>query len=170
MEVTLIAAIAENDVIGKDGEMPWYYSEDLEQFRRRTMGHPVIVGRVTYAAITDRTGGPLDGRTNVVLTRSPDRVDASDPSVRVATTTDEALELARSEGTGQAFVAGGASVYEQFLPRADRLVITEIHDTFDGDTTFPEWEEADWREIERDAHEELSFVTYERESPSTDGP
>lgn len=162
MELTLIAAVAENGVIGRDGAMPWYFPEDLEQFKQRTLGNPVIVGRVTYESIVDRIGGPLPGRTNIVLTRHPERVDTSDPAVRVATTTDEAIQLAREEGSERAFVAGGASLYEQFLPIADRLVLTEIYESFEGDTKFPEWERDNWQETEREPREELAFVTYER--------
>lgn len=164
MRVSLIAAVTPNGVIGKDGEMPWHFPADLAHFRRQTLGHPVIVGRITHEAIVDRLGGPLPERTTVVLTRSPERVDTAAPEVYVATTTDEALELARRESEGVTFVAGGASVYEQFLPIADRLVLTEIHEEYDGDTYFPSWERDEWREIERDDRDDLSFVTYDRKS------
>ena len=180
MRLTIIAAVAENGVIGADGEMPWHHPEDLQAFKERTLGQPVIMGRVTYEAIVDRIGGPLPGRTNIVLTRTPERVDASHRDVHVAETVDEAIELARqkSEGErsdehtaqagderrkdGEAFVAGGGSVYEQFLPVADRMVLTEIHERHEGDTTFPEWDERNWQEVERDEREALSFVTYRR--------
>jgi len=183
MRVTLIAAVAANGVIGKDGAMPWHYPEDLAHFKRVTMGHPVVLGRITFESIVDRLGGPLPGRTNVVLTRNPDRVDTSDPAVVVATTVEEALDCARrahdetstDDSNAQprhsgedkrepleVFVAGGASVYEQFLPVADRMVLTEIHDSYDGDTLFPEWDENEWRELERESHDDLSFVTYSR--------
>lgn len=164
MRVTLIAAVTPNGVIGKDGEMPWHFPADLAHFRRQTLGHPVIVGRITHEAIVDRLGGPLPERATVVLTRSPERVDTAAPEVSVATTTDEALEMARLEGEGVTFVAGGASVYEQFLPIADRLVLTEIHEEYDGDTYFPSWERDEWLEIERDDRDDLSFVTYDRKS------
>jgi len=164
MRVSLIAAVAANGVIGKDGEMPWQYPEDLAHFRRRTLGRPVIVGRITHEAIVDRLGGPLPERASVVLTRSPERVDTAAPSVQVATTISEALELARQESEEVAFVAGGASVYEQFLPIADRLVLTEIHEEYDGDTVFPAWDRSEWRAVERDDRDALSFVTYDRES------
>lgn len=162
MHVTLVAAVAENGVIGKDGRMPWHYPEDLRHFKELTMGHPVVMGRVTYEAVVDRLDGPLPGRTTVVLTRDPGRVEASSPDVRIATTVEEAIECAREVGTGETFVAGGASVYEQFLPVADRMVLTEIHQSYDGDTTFPEWDAEEWTELERANHEELSFVTYVR--------
>jgi len=167
MRLTIIAAVAENGVIGAGGEMPWHYPEDLQAFKDRTLGHPVIMGRVTYEAIVDRIGGPLPGRTNIVLTRTPERVDTTAEDVHAAETVEEAIELARaasdeSEAVEEAFVAGGGSIYEQFLPVADRMVLTEIHESYGGDTTFPEWDEDDWREIERDDREGLSFVTYRR--------
>jgi dihydrofolate reductase len=162
MRLTIVAAVAANGVIGADGEMPWHYPADLRHFKQLTMGHPVILGRVTYETIADRIGGPLPGRTSVVLTRSPDRVDTSSPRVRVATTVEEAVECARETDASEAFVAGGASVYEQFLPVADRMVLTEVHETHEGDTTFPGWDEENWQELERDERAALSFVTYRR--------
>lgn len=170
MRVVIIAAVGENGVIGNDGSMPWHYPRDLEHFKETTMGYPVVMGRVTYERIVDRIGGPLSGRTNIVLTRDPERIDSSDTRVRVATTLDEALEHARESGADQVFVAGGGSVYEQALPVADRLILTEIHDDFEGDTTFPEWDDENWRETDRETTDELSFVTYDRRQGSaTDG-
>ena len=167
MRVSLIAAVAANGVIGRDGAMPWHYPEDLMHFKQVTMGHPVIMGRVTFESIVARIDGPLPGRTNIVLTRDPDRIDADHDAVLVATSVEEALELARGQDVDEVFVAGGASIYEQFLPVADRLVLTEIHDSYEGDTTFPEWSEAEWQEIERDDRETLSFVTFSRREQSS---
>lgn len=175
MEITLIAAVDEGGVIGVDGEMPWHYPADLERFKRLTMGHPVIMGRVTYESIVAGLGGPLPGRTSVVLTRSPDAVatvsdgetdgseaDAHETVVRVATSVEEALGQARETGTDEVFVAGGATVYAQFLPRADRLELTEIHASYDGDTWFPDWDREEWTAVSREDRDDLSFVTYER--------
>ncbi|WP_436925221.1 dihydrofolate reductase [Halosimplex amylolyticum] len=159
IEIALVAAVAENDVIGADGEMPWHYPEDLAHFKETTMGHPVIMGRVTYESISAQLGGPLPGRTNVVLTRSG--VDAPEEVVQVESV-EAAVEAAAGTGGATAFVAGGATVYEQFLPRADRLVLTEVPGEPDGDTFFPEWERGDWTEVERREAGDLAFVTYER--------
>ncbi|MFB6297658.1 MAG: dihydrofolate reductase [Salinirussus sp.] len=146
MEVALVAAVAENGVIGVDGEMPWHYPADLRQFRERTTGHPVIVGRRTFERIVDRIGGPLPDRTNVVLSRS-------DPDVPgdaiVVTGVEAALDAARATGTDTAYVIGGAAVYEQFLPIADRLVLTRIPGTYDGDTVWPGHDEHRWTETDR---------------------
>lgn len=125
------------------------------------MGHPVIVGRKTFERIVDRLGEPLPGRTNVVLSRStPDLPDG----VLLANSPAEALAVA-IERDDRVFVIGGGAVYEAFLPIADRLVLTEIHACYEGDTEFPAWPPGDeWRERDRDDYEELSFVIYERET------
>lgn len=161
--VALIAAVAENRVIGADGGMPWHYPADLAHFKATTMGHPVILGRVTYESISAQLGGPLPGRTNIVLTRSG--VDAPAEVVQVGSV-DAAAEAAADAlaetGTGTAFVAGGATVYEAFLDRADRLVLTEVPGEPEGDTRFPEWDPVEWAEVDREREGELSFVTYER--------
>ncbi len=163
LAVALVAAVADNGVIGADGGMPWHHPEDLRRFRETTTGHPVVVGRRTYEAIVDRLGEPLPGRTSVVLTtREP---ELPQRAVR-AGSVREALALAaadaRERGVDTCYVAGGGSVYEQFLPLADRLVLTEVHETPAGDVRFPDWDRSDWREVEREVGETLSFVTYER--------
>jgi len=161
IEIALVAAVAENGVIGADGELPWHYSEDLQHFKETTMGHPVIMGRRTFEGIVDGLGEPLPGRTNVVLTSS----EREFPGGAVgAGSLDEALDAARDTGSEVAYVVGGATVYEQFLPDADRLVLTEVHEEYDGDTSFPEVEWHDWREVSRDDRGDLSFVEYVREA------
>jgi dihydrofolate reductase len=159
IEIALVAAVAENGVIGVDGDLPWHYAEDLKQFKETTMGHPVVMGRRTFEGIVDDLGEPLPGRTNVVLT-SQER-DFPEGTVRAASL-DGALDAAHETGSDTVYVVGGATVYEQFLPDADRLVLTEVHAEYEGDTYFPEvaWDE--WRETAREDREELSFVEYER--------
>ncbi|WP_423743762.1 dihydrofolate reductase (plasmid) [Haladaptatus sp. SPP-AMP-3] len=153
-----IAAVAENGVIGRDGDMPWHYSADLRRFKETTMGHPVVMGRTTYESIAGQLDGPLPGRTNVVLSRSnPDLTE----EVVLVHSVEEAMETVE-ELDDTAFVIGGATVYEQFLPHADEMLLTEIHEAYDGDTYFPEWDPEEWTEVERDEREELDFVRYER--------
>jgi dihydrofolate reductase len=158
LEVVLIAAVAHDGVIGADGAMPWHYPEDLRHFKETTMGHPVICGRRTYESIVDRIGGPLSGRSNVVLTSRD--LELPDGALAVGSIA-EALAVARDAGD-VVYVIGGASVYEQFLALADRMVRTEIHERYEGDTHFPavDWDE--WEELERDDREDLSFVEYGR--------
>ena len=157
IDLTLVAAVAANGVIGRDGEMPWYYPEDLAHFKSLTTGHPVIMGRKTYDSIAARLDGPLPDRTNIVLSRSS--LDLPEGAVRAAGV-DEALALA-ADRDDEAFVIGGATVYEQFMARADRMVLTELADSYDGDTYFPEFGD-EWVETDRDEHDEFAFVTYRR--------
>lgn len=169
MDLVLVAAVAANGVIGREGEMPWHYPEDLAHFKETTTGHPVVMGRTTYESIAAQLDGPLPDRTNVVLSTSDPDVPEE---VLVAESVDDAVDVAADAademGVDTAYVVGGASVYEQFLPRADALVLTEIHDSYEGDTRFPEWEDGEgwtddgWAEVARDDREELSFVRYER--------
>lgn len=159
-EVVLIAAVARNGVIGSEGGMPWHYPADLAHFKELTTGHPVVMGRRTYESIAAALGGPLPGRTTVVL--STRELDLPDGAV-LAGSVEEALALAADAPGGETvFVAGGASVYEQFLAHADRMVLTEIPESPDGDTRFPEWDDGAWAERERREEGDLAFVTYER--------
>ena len=172
-DVVLVAAVAANGVIGADGWMPWHYPADLAHFKRLTTGHPVIVGRATYESIADRLGGPLPDRTSVVLTRR-DR-DLPEGAV-VANDVEEAVAVATADaadrGVDKLYVIGGATVYEQFLDRADRLVLTEVPERPDGDTRFPDWDADAWTETDREVvadddetdgeADALAFVTYER--------
>lgn len=161
LTVALIAAVAENRVIGVNGEMPWHYPADLRHFKETTTGNPAIMGRRTYESIVARIGGPLPGRTNIVLSSRERDYD----DVRVVDSVAAALSAAReslSTTPGTAYVVGGASVYEQFLPLADRLIITEIPEAPEGDTIFPAWNPDRWRDIGCERDGELTFVTYER--------
>jgi len=162
MNVALVAAVAENGVIGSDGEMPWHYPADLKRFKQATMGHPVVVGRRTYESIEARLGGPLPGRTNVVLSRR-DSLDLPDGAVhaRDLDAAFDAAEAALDDDRETVYVIGGASVYEACLDRADELLVTEIPESPSGDTRFPEIG-PEWEESARETAGELSFVTYRR--------
>jgi len=160
MKLVLVAAVAENGVIGVDGDMPWHYPEDLRRFKELTLGHPVIMGRTTYESIESRLGGPLPGRTNIVLSRqaSPDLPE----DVLHASDIDDAIEIAQNSLTSDreaVYVIGGAAIYEQFLDRADELVVTEIPESPRGDTHFPEIG-SEWNECDRETVGELTVVTY----------
>lgn len=159
VRVVLIVAVASNGVIGADGETPWHLPEDLAHFRRTTLGHPVILGRRTYEAVRRQVGGPLPGRTNVVLTSRPERF--ADDVVAVSSV-EAALDAAAATGAETAYVAGGASVYEQLLARADAMVRTELRRAAEGDTRFPAvaWER--WREVGRETYDAFDVVTYAR--------
>ncbi|MCL9816166.1 dihydrofolate reductase [Natronocalculus amylovorans] len=163
-EIALIAAVAENGVIGADNEMPWHLPEDLTHFKQTTMGHPVIMGRKTYESITSAINGPLPGRTNIVLSRSDPTVH---DGVIVVDGISTAIDVAREHDDDRIFVIGGATVYEQFLPHADRLVLTELETAYDGDTTFPTWDHTVWVEADRDDRDGFSFVEYVRKNTET---
>jgi dihydrofolate reductase len=165
MEVAIVAAVARNGVIGIDGRMPWDLPEDLRRFKATTDGHPVIMGRRTYESIVERLGGPLPDRTNVVMSRGDPDVPAG---VVLADSVEAALEAARATGADVAYVIGGGSVYEQFLPRADRLVLTEVDAAPEGDTRFPDWDRDEWAEVARDEREGFAFVEYVRRGCATD--
>ena len=164
LELVAIVAVADNGVIGSEGGMPWHIPADLQQFKETTMDHPVIMGRVTYEGFLETLGEPLPGRTTIVLTSQ----DLETPAgVVVANGLGAAIEAAERvareiHDTDRAFVAGGATVYEQFLPTIDRLVLTEVHDDPDGDTSFPVWDREAFREASRDERDGFAFVEYVR--------
>ena len=162
--VALIAAVAANGVIGDDGEMPWHIPADLERFKQQTMGNPVIMGRRAYESIAARLDGPLPGRHNIVLSRSdPDLHDGVVVVDGIDAATAEARAVCELDADAdRIFVIGGATVYEQFLDRADELVLTELDDAYDGDTRFPEFDDTEWREVDREDRDEFSFVSYQR--------
>ena len=160
MELVLIAAIAENGVIGKDGGMPWHLPEDFAHFKKTTMGHPVIMGRVNFEDVLEGLGEPLPGRTNIVLSRSdPDLPD----DVVIVESIPEAIEAAKSTGSDRAFVAGGAEIYAQMLPLVDRLILSELPDGHAGDTYFPKWDRSAWRMVDTDERDEFIIVEYVRQ-------
>jgi dihydrofolate reductase len=156
--VILIAALAANRVIGAKGGLPWRLPEDLKRFKRFTHGHAVIMGRKTW----DSIGGPLPGRTNIVVTR---QTGFAAPGAQVAASLEDALALCA--GDPIAYVIGGEALYRAALARAGELLLTEIHREYEGDARFPEFDRAAWRETAREPHTaadgtRFDFVTYRR--------
>ncbi|PIW26804.1 MAG: hypothetical protein COW30_13185 [Rhodospirillales bacterium CG15_BIG_FIL_POST_REV_8_21_14_020_66_15] len=160
--VTLVVAMAENRCIGRDGGLPWHISTDLKRFKAVTMGHPMIMGRKTYLSI----GRVLPGRPNIIVTRDRGfRVDGAE----VVHSLEDALAAAAAHGTGEVMVIGGAEIFAQALPLADRLDICLVHADVPGDTFFPEIDAAHWIETSRTYHDPelpggsaFSFVVYNR--------
>lgn len=143
MRVAAIVAMANNNVIGKDNTLPWHLPADLRHFKNVTMGKPILMGRKTFESI----GRPLPGRTNIVVTRD---TGFTAEGCLVVNSIDTALaSVAEQE---EVFVIGGALLYQQMLPRVERLYLTEIHHQFDGDTFFPELDLDEWKEVERVDH------------------
>ena len=147
MNLTIIAALSTNGVIGRDGQVPWRLSTDLKRFKALTMGHHLLMGRKTFESV----GRPLPGRTNVVITRQQDYAPAG---VTVVHTLEEAVRLAAQSGDREAFIAGGAEIYSQSIHFADRMVLTRVHAEVDGDTWFPEFDDVtEWRLIDAEHFE-----------------
>ncbi len=160
MIISLIAAIGENNVIGNRGQLPWHLPADMRHFRALTLGKPVIMGRITHESI----GKALSGRKNIVLARGPSYRAVG---CTVARSVDEALaEVGKRE---EGMVIGGAEVYRQFLPRADRMYLTLVHHTFVGDVFFPAYDISAWNIVSREDYApdseniySYSFVTLVR--------
>jgi dihydrofolate reductase len=151
--VTLIAAVGRNGVIGADNGMPWHIPEDFAYFKRTTLGHPIVMGRKTF----DSIGRVLPGRRTIVVTRQR---DWSHAGVETAHSLSEALSLAGP--ADEVFICGGGEIYAEAMPWAHRLLITEVDQSPKGDVRFPEIDISEWREVTRQAHEGFSWVTYER--------
>lgn len=150
--IILIAAVADNGVIGADGQLPWHLPEDLQRFKALTTGHTLVMGRKTFESI----GRALPDRRTLVVTRDP-RWWAD--GVETVPSLDAALKHTEGETV---FVAGGGDVYAQTIDRADRLEITHVHRRVEGDTVFPEIDPAQWRRTAVDERDGFTFVTYER--------
>jgi len=156
-KIYLVAAVASNGVIGRDGRLPWHLPEDLKHFKRLTLGHPVIMGRRTWESL----GRPLPGRDNIVVTH---RAGYDAPGAAVASSLEAALALCAGESV--AFVIGGQQLFAESLPIAAGLVLTEIQRDYEGDTRFPDYERSRWKESQRELHTaadgtKFDFVLYE---------
>jgi dihydrofolate reductase len=161
--VVLVAAVADNGVIGNGGELPWRIPEDLRHFRATTTGHTVLMGRRTYESI----GKPLPDRANVVVTRQP---DWSADGVLVAHSIEEAFAKAGSL-EGNVMVIGGAEVYAATIAAADEQVLTEVRGTPEGDAHYPDFDSDAWDETAREDHDGYAFVRYaRRRRPRTSAP
>jgi dihydrofolate reductase len=154
----LVAAVAANQIIGRDGQLPWHLPEDLKHFKRLTLGHAVIMGRRTWESLGRR---PLPDRENIVVTRQP---GYEAPGASVASSLEAAVALCAGEAV--AFVIGGEQLFAESLPIATGLVLTEIHRDYEGDARFPPYERSRWREAQRERHAaadgtKFDFVLYE---------
>lgn len=163
MTISLIVAAAENDVIGRNGQMPWRLPSDLKTFRRLTLGKPVIMGRKTFQSL----GKPLDGRLNIVISRD---LSFTAEGASVVHSLEAAIDLVRSTAAAaEIMIIGGAEIYRAALPYADRIYLTRVHATPAGDTTFAVPTGGNWREVsskhlprgEKDQYD-CSLLVYER--------
>ena len=164
MTLSIIVAVANNNVIGRDNQLPWHMPADLKRFKQLTSGHHLIMGRRTFESV----GKPLPNRINVVVTR---RHEYQPPDgVAVARSLDEAISKAEAAGDPEIFIGGGTEIFNQVLHRADRLYLTRIHGEPEGDTYFPEFDDvSEWQLVDSEHYEAdernpypYSFLTYER--------
>ncbi|MBK9147254.1 MAG: dihydrofolate reductase [Flavobacteriales bacterium] len=167
MIVSAIAAVAENGIIGHQGDLPWSLPDDMAWFQRHTKGHHVITGRKNYESIPPKYR-PLKGRVNLVVTRN---AGYEAPGAVVLPSIEAALEIARTAGETEAFVIGGGEIYREAFAKGlvERLYLTRVHAHIPGDTRFPEIVPAEWRELSRLRHHEderhahaFSFIIFER--------
>ena len=140
--VSIIVAVAQNGTIGDKNALLWHISEDLRFFKRTTSGHPVIMGRKTY----DSLGRPLPNRTNVVISRTAQNIEGC----TVVRSLEEAMALFPAEE--EIFIIGGAQIYALALEVADRIYITRVEHDYEGDTSFPEWNQSKWQLVSREAY------------------
>ncbi len=169
--VSIVAAVAENGVIGRKGDLPWRIPSEMRHFRRLTLGKPVIMGRTTFASLKK----PLGGRDNIILTRQPD-VQAG--GAIVVGSVEEALDLAadcaRRRNAGEIMVIGGAEIYAAMVPYARRLYLTRVHASPEGDAYFPSIDLTDWAERQRcdhlrEAGDDYDYSTFLFEREEADG-
>ena len=164
--IVFVVAVAENGAIGRDNAMPWHLRSDLKRLKAITLNHPIIMGRKTYLSI----GRPLPGRTNIVVTR--DKAFQA-PGIVVAPSLEAAHDIALGDAlrrlVTEIMVIGGADIFAQWMDRADRLEITEVHDKPEGDTFLPPVDQAKWEETVRTRHTkaehdtvDFSYVSYRR--------
>ncbi|PQA60506.1 dihydrofolate reductase [Siphonobacter curvatus] len=146
--IHLVVAVAENGAIGKDNQLLWHLPDDLKQFKKLTSGHTVVMGRKTYESI----GKPLPNRTNVIITRN-ENYEA--PGCIVVSSLEEAI---RTES--DVYIIGGAEIYQQALPLTDRIHLTEVQASVEGDTFFPKLDSAEWHELSRETHPTDEKHTY----------
>lgn len=165
MIISLIAALAQNRVIGKNNDLPWHLPDDMKFFMETTLGHHVIMGRKNYDSIPQKFR-PLPKRTNIVVTRQKDFQAAG---CTIVHSIQEGIDLAQKNREAEVFIIGGAEIYRQSLPAANRLYLTEIKATIEGDTFFPEFDKKNWKETMRQPHAAderhayaFDFVIYDR--------
>ncbi|MUV89680.1 dihydrofolate reductase [Halapricum sp. CBA1109] len=157
MELISVAAVAENGVIGDDGELPWpSIPADKQQYRDRIAEWPVILGRVTFDAMRD----DLPGSAQIVLSRSQRAYDVE--TAHAAGDVEDAIEVAASLGRERAYVIGGGVIYDLFQPHVDRMVLSRVHGEYEGDTRYPEYDEADWELVETTEYDRFTLEEWVR--------
>jgi dihydrofolate reductase len=148
-KVSLIAAVAENGVIGKGGQLPWHIKSEFRYFRDTTIGKPIVMGRRSFESL----GKPLPKRANIIVTRDPEfKVEGAIVTHSLEDGIRIAQDIAQKDGVDEIFIGGGSEIYRLSLPGADRLYLTEVHMTPEGDTLFPAFDRSEWQEVKREFH------------------
>lgn len=152
--ISILVATDKNRVIGRENKIPWRVRDDLVMLARRTRGHTVILGRVTYDSMVwyyNRSGKTMPGKTYIVVTRNPDYTPARE-NARVAHSVDEAIAIANDLGDEDIFAIGGAGIFKEILPRTGRIYLTEVQTEAEGDAYFPPIDTSLWHEVSRERH------------------
>lgn len=161
MKITLVAAVSQNNIIGKDGNLPWHIKEDMERFKELTLNHTVIMGRKTYESLPNKFR-PLPERKNIVISRNGLYNPGSHSNLHIAHSIDEVIRNISS--LEETYIIGGQSIYEAFMPLANRAEITRIYKNFEGDAFFPEMNYLEWilnsEEKNLDSEPPFSFMSY----------
>nr|AIA18951.1 Dihydrofolate reductase [uncultured bacterium] len=165
MKISIIVAVSENNVIGRNNDLPWHLPADLKYFKEMTMGHCVVMGRKNYESIPPKFA-PLVGRTNIVITRQK---DYKAEGAVVVNSIQEAIDHSRNHQETECFITGGGEIFAQSIDLCDMIYLTRIHATIEGDVHFPELNDKEWKEISRkDIQPDeknkyaFSFLVYER--------
>lgn len=159
--------MAENRCIGKDNDLPWHIPEDLKRFKTITMGKPIIMGRKTFESIVARLGKPLPGRANIVVSRIGFTAEGATVCPDIESAIQTAKDIAAKEELDEIFIGGGAQLYNLALPLTNRLYLTEVHQSVEGDAFFPAINKEDWQETEAEHFNDspaFSFLTLERKT------
>ncbi|MBB6647644.1 dihydrofolate reductase [Halobellus ruber] len=162
VELISVAAVADNGVIGRDGELPWpSIPADRRQYRERIADDPVISGRVTFESMLD----DLPGSAQIVLSRSAPGFDVA--TAHHAAGVDDAIAVAESLGADRAYVIGGGAIYDLFQPVVDRMVLSRVHGEYEGDAYFPEWDADEWDLVDAEAYDRFTLEVWERTGAAT---
>lgn len=162
--ISIVVAMDEKQGIGKDNKIPWHIKKDLQHLKDLTFGQTIILGRKTYESMEeyyDKSGREMPGKLYIIVTHKSDYKPGREHTC-VALSVEDALLQAEQKDAHEVFVIGGQQIFTEILPRTSKLYITQVKGDYNADAFFPEIDKAAWNEIEREDHEELSFITYQR--------
>lgn len=160
MKISLIVAVSRNGIIGRlDGTMPWHIKEEFKHFKNTTLGHPILMGRKTFETL----GKPLKGRLNIIITRNKNYKTEFD-DVKIISSLSGAIEYCKIEKFEQIFVIGGGEIYKQAIDIVDEMIISTMKFDAEGEVKFPDYNPENWKETEKQEHDEFKVNRYERQN------